>query len=127
MKGNAIIESTMLGYEDHGIMTCFLHLKQSGSGQGFGGWCLDNRPPKGKDGYRQGDREPSRLAGFWIKRILEVVGVDKWEDLVGKHVRVDGEEFGEIRGIGHIIEDKWFYPKEEVNKYIDEPELTPQL
>ena len=55
------------------------------------------------------------------------MGVDKWEDLVEKHVRVDGEEFGEIRGIGHIIKDKWFYPKKEVNKYIDDPDLTPTL
>ena len=35
---NAVIQSTMLGYEDHGILTCFLHLDYSGAGQGFGGY-----------------------------------------------------------------------------------------
>ncbi len=114
MKGNALIESTMLGYEDHGIMTCFLQLKQGASGQGFGGYGLDDIPLKDKKGHSMGDRQPSKAAGFWIKRILETVGVDKWEDLPGHYVRVDGEEFGDIFGIGHITENKWFYPKKEI-------------
>ena len=122
MKGNAQIESTMLGYEDHGIMTCFLNLKQDGSGQGFGGYGLDNRPAKDKNGHRFGDRRPSKLSGFWIKRILEVVGVEKWEDLPGKYVRVDGEEWGEIKGIGNITKDKWFYPKKEIEELKSESE-----
>lgn len=116
MKGNAIIERTMLGYEDHGILTCFLHLKQDGRGQGFGGYGLDGIPKKDKKGNRFGDRQPSVFCGFWIKRILETVGANKWEDLEGKHVRVEGEEFGKIIGIGHIIEDKWFYPEKEIEK-----------
>ena len=119
MKGNAIIERTMLGYEDHGIMTCFLYLKQEGSGQGFGGYGLDAKPLKDKQGH-YGDRRPSKFAGFWIKRILETVGVEKWEDLSGKHIRVDGEEFGDILGIGNIINDKWFYPKKEIEDLKDE-------
>lgn len=86
-------------------MTCFLNLEQPDAGQGFGGYRLD--APKGAD---------SPLGTFWIKRILETVGVYKWEDLAGKIIRVDGEEFGEIRGIGHALEDKWFYPKEEIQK-----------
>jgi hypothetical protein len=118
MKGNAKIESTMLGYEDHGIMTCFLHLRQGSSCQGFGGYGLDDAPPKDKRGNRHGDRQPNKLAGFWIKRILETVGVDNWEDLPGKFIRVDGEEFGDIFGIGNITEDKWFYPKKEIEELL---------
>lgn len=120
MKGNAIIEKTMLGIEDHGIMTFYIDLKQSGSGQGFGGYTLDDRPLQDAQGHRFGDRQPSILCGFCIKRILDVVGVNKWEDLVGKHVRVDGEEYGDIYAIGHIIEDKWFRPKQEIGKLIKE-------
>lgn len=105
MKGNAKIESTMLGYEDHGIMTCFLMLKQSGTGQGFGGYRLD--APKNAD---------SALGSFWISRILKTVGVDKWESLPGKYIRVDGEEFGDIFGIGHITDDVWFYPRKEIDQ-----------
>lgn len=103
MNGNAKIERTMLGYEDHGILTCSLTLTQQSSGQGFGGFRLD--APKGKQ---------SIMGTFWIKRILEVVGVSKWEDLPGKYIRVAGEEFGEIYGIGHITDDLWFYPKREI-------------
>ena len=102
MNGNAQIESTMLGYEDHGILTCFLMLKQKGSGQGFGGYRLD-----APEGY-------SIYTDFWIKRILEVVGVEKWEDLKGKYVQVKGEHYG-IEAIGHITDDKWFNPRQEID------------
>lgn len=102
MKGNARIESTMLGYEEHGMLTCFLHLTQEGSGQGFGGYRLDS--PKGY----------SVFTDMWIKKILETVGVNKWEDLSGKYVRVIGEEFGSIEAIGHITDDKWFHPEREI-------------
>lgn len=42
MVENAQIESTMLGMEDHGILTFFLSLKFEGSGQGFGGYAMDS-------------------------------------------------------------------------------------
>jgi hypothetical protein len=95
LNGNAKIDSTHLGYEDHGILTCWLHLSQDGSAQGFGGWSI----------------QPN--AGFWIKRILDTVGVDSWDKLPGKHVRVDGTHRS-IEGIGHIVSDKWFYPRKEI-------------
>lgn len=103
MKGNAKITGTMLGYEDHGILTCLLNLRQEGTAQGFGGYRLD--APKGWSIYTD----------FWVKRILEVVGVECWEDLKGKYVRVDGDEWGAIKGIGHITDDKWFYPEREID------------
>lgn len=105
MNGNAKIKGTMLGYEDHGILTCFIILEQEGAGQGFGGFRLD--APKDAD---------SVLGTFWIKRILNTVGVSKWEDLAGNYVRVEGEDFGEIRGIGHITDNKWFFPKKEIKE-----------
>ena len=114
MKGNAKIKSVSLGYEDHGILTCFLMLEQNGAGQGFGGYRLD-APKKGD----------SPLAGFWIQRLLETVGVAEWKDLVGKYVRVDGEDFGEIRGIGNIIDDKWFYPRKEIEERFPKSRTNP--
>ena len=116
MKGNAKIIKTMLGYEDHGIMTCYLTLEQQSSGQGFGGYGLDSAPKKDKNGNRSGDRQPSIYCGFWVQRILNTVGVSKWEDLKNKFVRVDGERFGSIKGIGHITEDRWFYPEKEIKE-----------
>lgn len=105
MNGNAKIKSTMLGIEDHGIMTCFLMLEQEGAGQGFGGYRLD--APKDAN---------SPMGTFWVKRILETVGVRTWEELPGKFIRVDGEDFGEIRGIGHITNNKWFFPRKEISE-----------
>ena len=97
MNGNAIIGQTHIGYEDHGILTVWLFLESPGSSQGFGGFgCSTN-------------------ASFWIKRILDTVGVQTWEELKGKHVRVDGTN-DNITGIGHIMKDKWFYPKKELSE-----------
>ena len=118
---NGRIESTMLGYEDHGILTCWLNLTFSGSGQGFGGYGLDSPPAERKAGFH---RRPSVVAGFWIARILKTIGVEKWEDLKGKYVRVARpDEWGLIEGIGHITDDSlWFYPKRELAKEF--PELV---
>lgn len=116
MKGNAIIKGTVLGYGDYGVLTCYLMLEQDSINQSFGGWTLDNRPAKDSSGHYSGNRQPSVLAGFWIKRILETVGVEKWEDLKGKYVRVEGDIFGAIEGIGHIVEDRWFFPERETEE-----------
>lgn len=109
MNGNAIIKSTMLGYEDHGILTLWLMLEQDGGCQGFGGYRIDS--------YNKDKKEicDSSHCGFWIRRVLETVGVGKYEDLPGKYVRVDGD-FTSIKGIGNIIKDIWFYPKKEIEE-----------
>jgi len=106
MKGNAKISNTFLGYEkDHGLLTCFLYLEQDCSSQGFGGYRID--APKDAD---------SPYAAFWIKRILEVVGVSSWEELKGQYLRVEGENYGQITGIGHITKNVWFFPKKEIQE-----------
>jgi hypothetical protein len=101
---NAQIEDTMLGNEDHGILTFYLFLKFDGSGQGFGGYALSTY-----------DKEKKRRVGHafgtdCILQILDVLKARKWEELRGKYVRVkrDAGWSGKIRAIGHIVEDKWF-------------------
>ncbi len=104
---NALITSTMLGFEDHGIMSFFLYLEFDGGGVGFGGYALDEY-----------DKNQSKRVGVGmsidlIKEIMEVVGVEKWEDLKGKHIRVDSEGWGgKALGIGSLMKDNWFYPAE---------------
>ena len=104
---NALIESTMLGTEDHGIFTAFVHVKGPSWGCGFGGFALD-----------QWDQAQKRRIGTayglqFIAEILRVVGVDSWEKLKGKHVRVETEGWGgRILRLGNILEDEWFDPKE---------------
>ena len=42
-----------------------------------------------------------------ISKVLEVVGVDKWEDLPGKYIRFEDNGWGsKVTKIGNIIEEK---------------------
>mgnify|MGYP003393826033 CR=1 FL=1 len=103
LKGICVINQAVLEHQDdHGVITSFLDLEDgTGSGQGFGPYIMTRKLGE--------DNEFKRL---WIKRILEVVGVNKWEELEGKSVRVDGDA-NRILAIGHVSEDKWFYPDKE--------------
>jgi hypothetical protein len=108
---NAIIESTSLGFEDHGIFTCFLYLKLEVGSQGFGGYGLDEWV-----GERSADGKRVDKTGVgleFIRAIMETVGVEKWEDLKGKHIRIikAPQWNSQIEGIGNFLEDKWFEPK----------------
>jgi len=97
---NAKITSTMLGVEDHGIMSFALTMSMGATGQSFGGYALDGKG--GEIGHAK-----SILA---IRKVLETVGVEKWEDLKGQLCRIkkDSEWSGPIKEIGHIIDNKWF-------------------
>ena len=94
---NAKIVSTFLGYEGHGILSCYLTLDYGGSGQSFGGYEL-KYPAYGID---------------FIDKILKTVGVESWEDLAGKCIRVKSE-YTKIHSIGNLIEDKWFNPETDL-------------
>ena len=110
---NAVIESTMLGYEDHGIFTAFVFVKGSGLGCGFGGYRMDQ--------WDEAKKERIAKNGYgleFIKRVLAVVGAPTWEKLPGHHCRVETEGLGGgIRRIGNIIDDKWFDPKELAREF----------
>ncbi len=77
----------MLGIEDHGIPTFFLYLDYGGASQGFGGFTLSSVDQ--------------------IIELLKIVGVEKWEDLKGKHVRVKSQH-GNILALGHFLKDHWY-------------------
>lgn len=99
---NAIIESTFLGYEDHGILTFVIGLKGACFSVGFGNVALDQWSEK------EGRRVAQPKSMDCIAKILEVVGVDRWEDLKGKHVRIAFNDLGSaVTRIGNIIENKW--------------------
>ena len=52
-----------------------------------------------------------------IMRIMDVVGVAKWEDLTGKYVRCKvGTGSGGIDEIGNILHNKWFNIREFYNE-----------
>ena len=108
---NAKISSTMLGREDHGIMTFMIYIGGDGFNCGVGGYCLDEF---GSATQTRVFRAESMEA---ISKILEVVGVDKWEDLPGKYIRIEYNGLGStVTKIGNIIEEKWFDLKEFFGK-----------
>lgn len=100
---NAIITSTMLGIEDHGIMSFYLYLDYGGSGQGAGGWCLDTPIEQGGTFIR---RIGTAGGLTLIMEILKIANVEKWEDLKGKYIRVKSD-YGKVHAIGNILTDKW--------------------
>ena len=52
-----------------------------------------------------------------MMRIMDTVGVEKWEDLKDKYVRVVDDGWGSsIKKIGNIIDDKWF----DIDKFFKE-------
>ena len=99
---NAKISSTMLGREDHGIMTFMIYIDACDLACGVGRYCLDEFNPATQTRvFRSESMEV-------ISKILEVVGVDKWEDLPGKYIRFEDNGFGSnVTKIGNIIDEKW--------------------
>jgi hypothetical protein len=48
-----------------------------------------------------------------ISKILEVVGVERWEHLPGTYIRVRDNGWGKtIDEIGNLMENKWFNIRE---------------
>jgi len=105
---NAQIKRTMLGREDHGIMTFMIFVEWDGCVNcGIGGYAIDQYD-------RQLDTCIFSVKGLEaISKILDVVGVDSWENLPGKYIRIKDEGWGKsINEIGNLMKDKWFNLKE---------------
>lgn len=107
---NAKITSTSITMADHGVLTFWVTVQGGGWGCSIGGYVIGN-------GYLDADDDFFKGSGAGLEammRIMDTVGVDKWEDLEGKYVRCvlnDGWG-GTITKIGNITKDKWFDLKE---------------
>ena len=104
---NAKIINVSLTMEDHGCLTFWITVEGAGWGCSIGGYSIGlGYLGAGKfDGYGPGLEA--------MMRIMDVVGVDKWEDLKGEYVRVKTEGWGStVTCIGNILKDKWFDLKE---------------
>jgi hypothetical protein len=112
---NARIVNVDLSMADHGVLCLALVLEGNGWGVTFGGRVLG----KGYVGAKEFSGGPKGIEE--IMRIMDVVGVSKFNDLKNKYVRVVIGNWGDtISKIGNIIQDKWFDYKEF---YSDEGKL----
>ena len=104
----AKVESTMLGVEDHGLLTAVLMFDLGTSAQGTPGYALDGMVKRtrfaGKydDGSGEHGRVGSAYGMEFVRRLLMACGVDRWEQLPGRTVfvlRDAGDPYGYIKGI----------------------------
>jgi hypothetical protein len=99
----ARIKSTMLGQEDHGILTAYLHVEGDGWGVGVGGYGLDAWSEE------EGRRIPTAYGLDQIVQMIATVGVSSWEKLPGAEVLVlyaDAHPWGSTAaGIAHIVDE----------------------
>lgn len=105
---NAVIKEARITCGDRGFLDCWLELDYGGMGQGFGGYAL--YLPPSWDHHKM-----ESPAGHFIYRVMEVAGVENFDDLPGKTIRVDCT-WTKIRAIGHIVKDDWFSPEKDFAK-----------
>ena len=108
MIENAKITGVSITMADHGCVTFWVYVEGKCWGCGIGGY-------KVGDGYLGADTFSGSAKGIEaMARIMDTVGVERWEDLKGKYCRVEMEGWGgTIYKIGNIIDDKkWFDLKE---------------
>ena len=104
---NAKITNVSITMADHGCLTFWITVEGAGWGCGIGGYSIGH-------GYLGAEKFDGYGPGLEaMMRIMDTVGVDKWEDLKGKYVRIKTEGWGgTVTCIGNILKDKWFDLKE---------------
>jgi hypothetical protein len=102
---NARITDVDLSMADHGCLTLAMTLNGEGWGVVYGGYCLGHGYLGADDDFFDGS-----AAGMeYLIRIMDTVGVERFQNLKNKYVRVATKGWGDtVKIIGNIIEDKWF-------------------
>lgn len=103
---NAKITNVSITMEDHGLLTFYITLEGASWGCNFGGYSIASGCLNWKDEDFKAESGAGLVA---MMRIMKTVGVERWEDLKNKYVRVETKGWGNtIHKIGNILEDKWF-------------------
>lgn len=120
-KINAKIENVSLGFfYDGKFFSAEIYLTDGEDSQGwtFGGRVFDTRPIDRTISIRKG----SAFGIEFLMQVLYNLDVEKWEKLPGTSVRIDVNtpsvgERREVYGIGHYLDDNWFYPAELAKEF----------
>lgn len=100
---NAEIKNVDLSMADHDVLTLQMTLEGDGWGVVYGGYVLGH----GYLGAEEFDGSAKGLES--IMRIMDVVGVERFNDMQGKCIRVATKGWGSsVKIIGNLIKDKWF-------------------
>lgn len=103
---NAKITHVDLSMADHGCLDMAVTMDGGGWGCVFGGYKLGS-------GYLGADEFEGSAAGLeYIMRVMDTIGVDRFNQMKGKYARCVFDDTQRIVMIGHITENKWFDPKE---------------
>lgn len=93
-KLNAKITNVSLNMRNHGVLSFDITLEGAGWGCVYGGYCLGNSNTE--------PRKQSRSIEC-LMQIMDIIGVDAWEDLKGKYCRVLVGGIGDpVKVIGNI-------------------------
>jgi hypothetical protein len=95
----ATVESTHLGYEDHGIGTATLRFAGPAWGQSNEARCLSTFD-------KEAQRQRGTALGFdFVLRVIDVFGCETWERVKGQRVYVlRTEPYGRIEGIANTFD-----------------------
>lgn len=108
---NVQISKVSISMADHGLLTFTIFVKGRSWSCSLGNYMNG----VGHLGAKEWKGNGSAIVA--MMKIMDTVGVEKWEDLEGKYVRVKSEGWGgTMHGIGNLIEDKWFDLKEFFEK-----------
>ena len=101
---NAQITGVSISMADHNCLTFKIYLK---CGAGFMCGIGNYRIGIGMMGADYWEGNGSALVG--MMKIMDTVGVSRWESLEGMYCRISyAEDCKTVQKIGHLLDDKWF-------------------
>ena len=111
---NGKITSINLSMADYGCIVLEMTVEGNGIGFVFGGNALGH-------GYLGADHfDSTDHALVYIMRIMDTVGVERFNDLKGKYIRFATKGWGySPKIIGNIISDKWFDTASFFKDYVE--------
>lgn len=108
---NAYITHVDLSMADHGVLTLEISLEGNSWGCVYGGYVLG----QGYLGAKEFKGSEQGLES--IMRIMDVVGVDKFNKMAGTLIRVATKGWGSsVKIIGNAIKDQWF----DINTFFED-------